>query len=39
MTKKQRQKFEYLENAFFIIFKGISVTKNCLTPDSAPLTG
>ena len=42
MTKKPRQKLKYLENeksfqveiiAFFIIFKGPSVTKNCLRPE------
>ena len=46
MTKKSRQKLKYLENgksfqgeikAFFIIFKGLSVAKNCLRPESAPL--
>ena len=47
MTKKLRQKLKYLENensiwgeikAFFIILKGLSVAKNCLRPESAPLT-
>ena len=46
MTKKSRQKHKYLENeksflgeikSFFIIFKGLSVAKNCLRPESAPL--
>ena len=46
MTEKSRKKLEYLENkksfqgeikAFFIIFKGFSVAKNCLRPYSAPL--
>ena len=31
MTKKPRQKPKYL------IFKGLSVAKNCLRPESAPL--
>ena len=35
MTKKVREKFKY---AFFIIFKGLSVAKNCLRPESVPLT-
>ena len=25
------------QKAFFIIFKGLSVTKNCLSPESTPL--
>ena len=46
MTKKSRQKFKYLENeksfkvkqkAFFIIFQGFSIAKNCLRLESAPL--
>ena len=41
MTKKARQKIKYLENmkekAFFIIFKGLSIAKNCLRRESAPL--
>ena len=46
MTKKLRQKFKYIENkksfwgeikAFFIIFKELSIAKNCLRPESAPL--
>ena len=46
MTKKSRQKHKYLENeksflgeikSFFIIFKGLSVAKNCLRPESAPI--
>ena len=38
MTKKSRQKLNYLENeGFFIIFKGFSTVKNCLRPESAPL--
>ena len=45
MTKKSRQ-LKYLENeksflgetkTFFIIFKGLSVAKNYLRPESAPL--
>ena len=48
MTKKSRQNFKYLENeesyrgkteSIFIIFKRISVPKNCLRPESAPFTG
>ena len=38
MTKKSRQELKYLENKFFIIFKGLSVAKNYLWPSSAPLT-
>ena len=46
MTKKTRQKLKYLKNeksfrdekkAFFIIFKELSVAKNCLRPESVPL--
>ena len=46
MTKKSKQKFKYLENEksfwgeiknIFFVFKGISVVKNCLRPESAPL--
>ena len=36
MSKKSRQKFEYLENEKSI-FKGISVAKSGLRPESAPL--
>ena len=44
MTKKSRQKFKYLENeksfygeikSIFHYFKGLSVAKNCLRPESA----
>ena len=41
MTKTSRQKFKYLENKkmkwkeFLIVFKGLSVAKNCLRPESA----
>ena len=42
MTKKTRQKLKYLENEKRIwgkiIFKELSVAKNCLKPESAPLT-
>ena len=39
MTKKLKQKFEYLEKkAFFIIFKGLSVAKNYLRHESKPLS-
>ena len=46
MTKKSRQKLTYLENeksfrgkikGIFIIFKGLSVLKSYLEPESAPL--
>ena len=46
MTKKLREKFKYLENkksfykkqqTFLIIFKGFSVAKYCLRPESVPL--
>ena len=45
-TKKSKEKLKYLENeksysgekkAFFIIFKGLSVVKNFLRPESASL--
>ena len=47
MTKKSRQKLKYFENeksfrgeinSIFISFRGLSVSKNCLRPKSAPLT-
>ena len=47
MAEKSRQKFKYLENEksfygeikkIFIIFKGLSVAKNCLRSETAPLT-
>ena len=46
MTKNSRQKFKYLENeksfqgemkSICIFFKGLSVAKSCLRPDSVPL--
>ena len=46
MTKKPRQNlkilrtkraFEVKLKAFFFIFKGLLVVKNCLRPESAPL--
>ena len=46
MTKNTRQKLKYLDKkksfwgelkTFFIIFKGLSVAKNRLKPESAPL--
>ena len=46
MTKKSRQNLKYLEKkksfemkskVFFIIFKGLSIAKNCLRSESAPL--
>ena len=40
-TKKSRQKFKRAFimkwKAFFIIFKGLSITRNCLRPDSGSL--
>ena len=47
MTKSQdknlkilrtKRAFKVKEKAFFIIFKGLSVAKNCLRPESVPLT-
>ena len=32
-----KRAFEVKQKAFFIIFKGLSVVKNCLRPDSALL--
>ena len=46
ISKYSRQKFKYLENeksfwgeikSIFIIFKGLSVPKTCLRPESGPL--
>ena len=46
MTKKSRQKFKYLKNkksfygeikSIFHNFKGLSVAKNCIRPESAHL--
>ena len=44
MTKRQdknlnalRAKKAFEVKAFFIIFKGLSIVKNCLRPESAPL--
>ena len=46
MTKDSRQKlnilrtkraFDMKQKKIFIIFKGLSVAKNCLRPESAPL--
>ena len=46
MTKTLRQKNKYFENkksfqgeikSIFIIFKGLSIAKNCLRPENAPL--
>ena len=40
MTNKSIQKFKYLENeksSSFIIFKRLSIVKNCLRHESAPL--
>ena len=47
MTKKSRQKFKYLENkktfldeikSIFLQFQRLSVAKNCLRPETAPIT-
>ena len=47
MTEKSRQNlnvlrtkraFEAKRKAFFIIFKGLSIVKKCLSPESALLT-
>ena len=44
MTEKSSQKFKYLENekSFWgeikSIFQGLSIAKNCLRPESAPLS-
>ena len=35
---KRKRAFKVKLKAFFIIFKGLSVAKNCLSPESAPLT-
>ena len=32
-----KKAFEVKQKAFFIIFKGLSVAKNCLRPVRAPL--
>ena len=39
MTKKSRQKLKYLENgkSFRVEIKMLSVAKNCLSHESAPL--
>ena len=34
---RTKRAFEAKQKAFFIIFKGISVAKTCLRPESAPL--
>ena len=36
MTKNSRQKLKYLENKKCL--KGLSAAKNCLRPESAPLS-
>ena len=47
MTKNQdknlnilrtKRAFEVKQIAFLIVFKGLSITKNCLIPEKAPLT-
>ena len=47
MTKKSREKLKYPENeksflgeikSIFHNFKGLSIAKNCLGPESAPLS-
>ena len=46
-AKSSEQKLKYLKNekviygekkSFFVILKGLSVVRNCLRPESAPLT-
>ena len=32
-----KRAFELKQKAFFIIFKGLSIAKNCLRPESVPL--
>ena len=32
-----KRAFKVKQKSFFIIFKGLSVAKNCLRPESAPL--
>ena len=34
---RPKRAFEVKQKTFFINFKGISVAKNCLKPESAPL--
>ena len=34
---RTKRVFQVKQRAFFIIFKGLSVAKNCLRPESAPL--
>ena len=34
---RRKRAFEVKSKTFFIIFKGLSVAKNCLRPESAPL--
>ena len=33
-----KRAFKVKRKALFIIFEGLSVAKNCLRPDNAPLT-
>ena len=35
---RMKRAFEVKWKAFFIIFKGLSVAKNCLRPENAPLS-
>ena len=34
---RKKRAFEVKQKTFFIIFKGLLVTKNCIRPESAPL--
>ena len=34
---RTKRAFQVKQKVFFIIFKGLSVAKNCLRPESAPL--
>ena len=34
---RTKRAFKVKQKAFFIIFKGLSIAKNCLRPESAPL--
>ena len=34
---RTKRAFEVKQKVFFIIFKGLSIAKNCLRPKSAPI--
>ena len=34
---RMKRAFAVKQKAFFIIFKGLSIAKNCLRPENAPL--